>query len=240
MAGRLESLRQTTCDTLVTQGGCRSADDNIPVLVSTEGPVERFPSEGWEQPKLEPVSSGSGGIQATVAAQGSSCMNCQSDTATVQQQMNQAIAAAVVSAAVSAVIESHAAAERAALLATAHEELTARELKRRQKETEVLEAAAAHVRMRIAAMQVARHWKSWRHGPAWTRRAVAATCVQSHTRGFLVRNNLPKIRHAADCTKKVCHKLLIRRPETTQPFRSTRVQRAVLLCATRLLVFLQF
>lgn len=118
--------------------------------------------------------------------------------------MNRAIAAALVSAAVSAVVESHAAAERAALLAQAHEQHAAAELKHQQKEAEALETAVAHVRARIAAMRVVRHWKAWRQSPAWSKRAVAATVIQAYTRGALVRRNLPALHHRAACMKQVC------------------------------------
>lgn len=121
----------------------------------------------------------------------------------VQLQMNKAIAAAVAAAAISAVVESHAAAERAALIEGAHEYHAVHERQCQQKEAEILDTAVAHVRCRIAAMQVARHWKTWRCSPAWHKRVSAATCIQAHSRGYLLRLELPKIQHTVSCEKKV-------------------------------------
>lgn len=202
------------CEVLIRQGQCRSGADNTRLLHPVEGSQLRDPSEGSEHFELEPASPAS--HQVIVATQGSSSgdapddiCNGQPDTATetVHLEMNQAIAAAVASAAVSAVIESLAAADRAALLVRAHEQQAALELKRQQKEAEVRETTVAHFRVRIAAMQIARHWKSWRHSPTWSKRSVAATVIQAHARGALVRQNLPKLHRTASCMKQVCFKI---------------------------------
>lgn len=147
-----------------------------------------------------PTRSSSGGDSLNEIHRG------QPDAEAVQAQMNRAIASAIASAAVLAVVEAHASADRAALLARAHAQQAATELRQQQKEVEVQETAVAHVRARIAAMQVVRHWKAWRQSPAWSKRAVAATTIQAHTRGVLVRRNLPNLHHRVSCVKQVCGK----------------------------------
>jgi hypothetical protein len=187
---------------------CRHRD-SYPCTNPGPSTEECDPILEWEQPETQRGSFGDHG-RLSIASQGTIIGGVDEDASRadmelVQQQLNHAIAAAVASAAISAVVETHAAAERTALLVHAQEQRAAHELKCLQREAQVHETAVAHTRMRIAAMQVVRHWKSWRNSLAWQKRSAAATMIQAHVKGFLVRNNLSQLQHKAACVRRVCN-----------------------------------